>query len=285
MARACSNVTSFKEALDASDFDRRDEFLAGAKCANIEVTSPCPKDPAMPLMVFVQHFGAVPNELRCQECGSKFTMSGTSDRAARWARRGPRRDLASCCDACGDVEISMAEGTLLADVKASSWLPLFDCVVAWTQECPRSKIMRGLDRQRNVVGPWMEKFQDVAASYIADEISFPKLHEAFEKRANAKGNMGVKKTISKKKQTNVIAQADEVFLNKDFVFRVLQHPEDAFDGRLCSNQETVIYFDTLGLRMGTVVAADGWKAAVAAIKDIKDRDGESERDLKHEIVA
>eukprot|EP00959_Pyramimonas_sp_CCMP1952_P249945 5225099-Pyramimonas_sp.AAC.1 len=31
--------------------------------------------------------------------------SGTSDRSARRARRGPRCDRAGCCDACGDVDL------------------------------------------------------------------------------------------------------------------------------------------------------------------------------------
>eukprot|EP00959_Pyramimonas_sp_CCMP1952_P294876 6167223-Pyramimonas_sp.AAC.1 len=66
----------------------------------------------------------------------------------------------------------------------------------------------------------MEKFQDVAASYIADKISLPKLHEDFKKRAKAKGKKGVKRTISKKKQAKFIVQADEVFLNKSKVSRL-----------------------------------------------------------------
>ncbi|CAK0884379.1 unnamed protein product [Prorocentrum cordatum] len=293
MAHTYNNIKSFKKALDASAFDTREEFLAVVKCANIEDMSPYPQDPATPLMVFAQHFGVVPDEYCCPECGAEFTMkvkSGTSDRAARWQWRGPRCDRAGCCDARGDVEISMTKDTLLADVKASNWLPFFDCMVMWAQEYPHLKIVHELGKQHNVAGPWMEKFQDVAASYVADKISLPKLHEDFKKRAKAKGKRGVKKTISKKKPSKFIVQADEVFLNKskvsrlapgtrpkkdkvwlwgavvqgspeNFVFRVLEHPEDAFDGRPRDKQEMVTNFDTLGLRKGMVVATDGRKWA------------------------
>eukprot|EP00959_Pyramimonas_sp_CCMP1952_P315543 6604166-Pyramimonas_sp.AAC.1 len=47
----------------------------------------------------------------------------------------------------------------------------------------------------------------------------------------------------------------------------------------------VTNFDTLGLRKGMVVATDGWKATIATIRQIKDRDGWSDRDLKHDIVV
>ncbi|CAK0884697.1 unnamed protein product [Prorocentrum cordatum] len=234
MARTYNNIKSFKKALDAATFDTREEFLAVVKYANIEDMSPYPKDPTTPLMVFAQHFGVVPDEYCCQECGSEFTMkvkSETSDRAARWQRRGPRHDRASCCDACGDVEISMTKGTLLADVKASNWLPFFDCMVMWAQEYPHLKIVHELGKQHNVAGPWMEKFQDVAASYIADKISLPKLHEAFKKLAKASGKKSVKKTISKKKQAKFIVQADEVFLNKSKVKKQRGFTTNHFENR------------------------------------------------------
>ncbi|CAK0855516.1 unnamed protein product [Prorocentrum cordatum] len=208
----------------------------------------------------------------------------------------------------------MTKSTLLADVKASSWLPFFGCLVMWAQEYPHLKIVHELGRQHNVVGPWMEKFQDAAASYIADKISLPKLHGTFKKRDKARGKKGVKKTISKKKQATFIVQADEVFHHKSkvsrlapgtrpkkkqawlrgavvqgspehFVFRVLEHPEDALDGRPRGKEEMVTNFDTLGLREGMAVATDGWRATIAAVEHIKDRDGWSDRDLKHEIVV
>ncbi|CAK0889227.1 unnamed protein product [Prorocentrum cordatum] len=139
---------------------------------------------------------------------------------------------------------------------ASNWLPFFDCMVMCSQEYPHLKIVHELGKQHNVAGPWMEKFQDAAAPYIADKIPLPKLHEAFKKRA----------------------KADEVFLNKSKVSRLAP-------GTRPKKQEMVTNFDTLGLRKGMVVATDGWKATIATIRQIKDRDGWSDRDLKHDIVV
>ncbi|CAK0888510.1 unnamed protein product, partial [Prorocentrum cordatum] len=259
-----------------------DGFLDVVKCAKIEDVAPCQNDPAMPLMIIARHVGAVPDERSCRECGAKFTMkveSATSDRSARWQRRGPRRDCASSCDACGDVEISAAKDTLLADAEPSRWLSLFDWVVMRAQECPRLEIPRELGKQ-----------------------------------CIAKGNGGDERTAAKKKQNRFIAQADEVFLNKskvsrfapgirpkggaawlcgaaaqgspeNFVFRVSGRPGDALDGRLRGARETATNFDAQGLRKGAVVATDGWKATLAVIKRIKNRGGWSDKGLKREIVA
>ena len=87
MAPAYKNDECFKAALDKATFNTRDEFLDIVKYAKIEDMSPYPDDPATPLMIFAQHFGVVPEEHYCQECGAEFTMkvkSGTSDRAALW---------------------------------------------------------------------------------------------------------------------------------------------------------------------------------------------------------
>jgi hypothetical protein len=128
--------------------------------------------------------------------------------------------------------------------------------------------------------------------------------------ASAKFAKQVKKTIKKR-----VLIADESFLNKSkpgkltkaarpkkdqiwiwgavlqgkakthFVFRILAHPLDAFDGKPRGHQEMMTNLEMLGFQKGDIFVSDGWKATRSAVKATRKKLKLTERDLKHQVVV
>ena len=58
-----------------------------------------------------------------------------------------------------------------------------------------------------------------------------------------------------------------------FLFRVLDHPQAALDGKPRGQAEILDCLRLLNLQPKTIIVTDGWKATVAAIKDLKKEKG------------
>lgn len=69
-----------------------------------------------------------------------------------------------------------------------------------------------------------------------------------------------------------------------FIFRVLDHPQDAMDGKPRGQAEILDCLRLLNLQPKTIIVTDGWKATIAAIKDLRKEKGWTNADLWHEIV-
>ena len=124
----------------------------------------------------------------------------------------------------------------------------------------------------------------------------------------------VTKTISKAKGKGRILIADETHLNKrkpsilakygrpqrdhiwlwgavlqghvntHFIFRILDHPEDAYDGKPRGHKEMVKNLGMLNLKKNDIFVSDKWKATVSAMKSFRREHNFSLSDVKHEIV-
>ena len=69
-----------------------------------------------------------------------------------------------------------------------------------------------------------------------------------------------------------------------FIFRILDHPDDALDGKPRGHKEMLKNIQTLGLRRGDIFVSDKWKATVSAFNSYKNTNNFSEADVRHEIV-
>ena len=69
-----------------------------------------------------------------------------------------------------------------------------------------------------------------------------------------------------------------------FYYRIMDHPEDAFDGKPRGWREILTCLHMLNLKRGTILVTDGWKGTKAAIKHFILEKGWSANDLHHEVV-
>ena len=70
-----------------------------------------------------------------------------------------------------------------------------------------------------------------------------------------------------------------------FVFRVLEHPADAQDGKPRGHFEILQCLRKLQLRPKTILVTDGWKATLSAVNALKEENGWSDVELWHEVVT
>lgn len=70
-----------------------------------------------------------------------------------------------------------------------------------------------------------------------------------------------------------------------FVFRILKHAEDAYDGRPRGHKEMLQNLRMLGLRKGDIFVSDSWRATVSAVKGIRQEIGVTPAHLPHELVV
>ena len=68
------------------------------------------------------------------------------------------------------------------------------------------------------------------------------------------------------------------------LFRVLEHPDDSFDGKPRGRKEMLHNIESLGMREHDVFVSDKWKATVSAMKAFRKNKKITTDDLPHEIV-
>ena len=73
-------------------------------------------------------------------------------------------------------------------------------------------------------------------------------------------------------------------LKTHFIFRVLRHPADAFDGKPRGHREMSENLKFLGLRKGDIFVSDEWRATAFAMKSFRKDNKLTERNLRHEFV-
>ena len=69
-----------------------------------------------------------------------------------------------------------------------------------------------------------------------------------------------------------------------FLFRVLDHPEDAYANRPRGKEEIIKCLDLIPLQKDMTLVTDGWRGTLAAVNEIKRRNGWGPRSLRHEKV-
>ena len=101
-----------------------------------------------------------------------------------------------------------------------------------------------------------------------------------------------------KRKPNALAkrgrpQSDQVWLwgavlqghiKTHFSFRILEHPQDSFDGKPRGHKEMLQNINKLGLRKGDIFVSDKWQATVSAMKAFRQSHGFTQQTLPHEIV-
>ena len=172
--------------------------------------------------------------------------------------------------------------------------------------------------------PWIRYFNAAAAFHSAqmmnlDGVTPQGVQQSVRTRPSSickrpAGKPGVRKKIKKQRSQKVTVIMDESYLNKgklsklnkiarpkkdqvwiwgavvdgasdtNFIFRILEHPSDAMDGKPRGEAEMLANLHLLGLKKGMRVVSDGWLATVAAVKKFRRAKGWSEADLPHEVV-
>lgn len=64
-----------------------------------------------------------------------------------------------------------------------------------------------------------------------------------------------------------------------FLFRVLEHPQDAMDGKPRGQAEILDCLRLLNLQPKTIIVTDVWKATIAAVQQLKQEKGWGDADL------
>ena len=88
----------------------------------------------------------------------------------------------------------------------------------------------------------------------------------------------------KKDQVWIWGAVRQGFMKTHFVFRILEHVDDAYNGRPRGKEEMVRNLEMLDLRAGDTFVSDKWKSTVAALKHVRDASQLTPRQLPHEIV-
>ena len=73
-------------------------------------------------------------------------------------------------------------------------------------------------------------------------------------------------------------------VNTHLVFRILQHPDHAHDGKPRGTQEMLDNLRILKLQKGDVFVSDEWKGTMSAVKALRKEKGLTEKTLIHESV-
>ena len=68
-----------------------------------------------------------------------------------------------------------------------------------------------------------------------------------------------------------------------FFFKVLEHPQDAFEGKPRGKWELLKAFEELGLEKNDIFVTDAWKGTIAAVQQLKNSQAWCGDDLRHEI--
>ena len=69
-----------------------------------------------------------------------------------------------------------------------------------------------------------------------------------------------------------------------FIFRILEHPDDAYDGKPRGHKEMVKNLNMLNLQKNDIFVSDKWLATRSAVKSIRHERHFSASDLNHEVV-
>jgi hypothetical protein len=70
-----------------------------------------------------------------------------------------------------------------------------------------------------------------------------------------------------------------------FLFRILDHALDAFEGKPRGHQEMLTNMHFLGLKKKTILVSDGWLATSSALKEYRTSRRWTRMDLHHELVV
>ena len=73
-------------------------------------------------------------------------------------------------------------------------------------------------------------------------------------------------------------------LKTHFIFRILEHPEDSFDGKPRGHKEMLQHINKLGLRKGEIFVNDKRQSAVSAMKAFRQSRRFTQQTLRHEIL-
>lgn len=208
----------------------------------------------------------------------------------------------------------MAKGTVLEHVHVNNWINFLDVMIMWLQEYSKLVMIResGLAFHGHLE-KWLGILQAKAVEYVSHNLSFAdfyRLHKASENRRRAAARRQGRRFLARKLKIvvdesflnrtkltrlapNVRPQTDKIWLwgatiaghPEMFLFKILEHPDDAFDGRPRGCKELKACFDLLPLKRDMIVVSDGWRGTLAAINQIKAREGWGARDLRHEVVV
>ena len=74
------------------------------------------------------------------------------------------------------------------------------------------------------------------------------------------------------------------YSSSHFIFRILDHPSEAMEGKPRGNAEMMQNYKLLGLRKGDIFVSDSWTASISALKHTRTRLKLTEAQLKHELV-
>ena len=118
------------------------------------------------------------------------------------------------------------------------------------------------------------KFAGKARIFIADETHLNK------RKRNALSRTG----RPQRDQVRLWGAVLHGHIKTHFIFRILDHPNDACDGKPRGHKEMLKNIQTLGLRRGDIFVSDKWKATVSAFNSYKTVNNFSEADTRHEIV-
>ncbi|CAK0800059.1 unnamed protein product [Prorocentrum cordatum] len=296
-----ADIKEYREKLRKADINSREDFLRLAKHARVADTGAHANAPSLFALIFAQVMGFISDKYTCPCCGGNdYDVVHRKDRSA-WAWRC--RDWSGTCDSRKpESHKSMTKGTVFEDVQCKSWMDFLDVMTMWLFDYPKL-IMGGESGRHHCV-------IDVGF-YAKSGARVRAVAKAAAVRRNA--GVGLRKK-SEIKNYKIVVQVDEAHLNKRkpgrlvraarpqkdqvwawgataqgrpdvWLFRVLDHPLDAFNGMPRGRDEMLTNMHLLGLKKGTVLVSDSWGATISAVKEFKKLKRWTVKDLRRELVV
>ena len=312
LAPTYANVPEFERMIAQNDFNTRTDYLEKVKFGQITDTGSLPNHPSTAIMVFAQELGLVPKSHRCEDCRGWYTMRHTlsNDGRAKWQWRGPRYN--DGCDSCNGKCESMVKGTILEHVRVERWADFMDVLIMWLHDYPKLLMVRESGMNHTNLEAWLDMLQSKANQYINGQLSFTDFYNEHQRKERLR-RLAAARAGRRFVPNRIVVEADELFLNRGklthlaghvrpqqdklwlwgctikdhpeyFFFKVLEHPNDAFDGRPRGTNELISCFDSVGLKPGIILVTDSWRGSIAAIRSIKQRNNWGPRSLRHELV-
>lgn len=288
-----ANLRAFRRCVVAGSFDTRTEYLEKIKFNSIDDPSPFPQHYSTICLLFAMEVQLVPKEYKCHSCNAAFSIKGRQrqDGEYQWQWRGPRYE--NGCAHCNDKVVSMTKNTLLESVRISKWGDFLDVLIMWLQEYPKLIMLRESGLHHSTLEEWCDLFTDKAGEFFNENVTFESYyqqHRRSETRRRAAARQHGRRFVPKP----IILEADESFLNRGkrthlignvrpqrdklwlwgctvadkpelSFFRVLDHPDDAYDGRPRGKAELMCCFNMVGLNKNMVVVTDSWRGSIAAL--------------------
>ena len=261
--------------LEANPPINRMDFLRNVRFATLDNWGPTVDDHDMTRAIAcAMAWRWIPRTKSCPVCQQAFhlgsvTQHATGRQTVVWRGASPEAQKKGRVRKCWCYGRRRPVGgdSILEKIFMRNWLDFLDVAVMWACDYPQSTMNLELKNGgHQTVDRWDRTLQGLAAEKmgrpgVVEIGGFGKVVECDESLLNKTKRATLMAPASRTQRW--IWGAVEEGNSGRFTFKALEHPDDAIQGRPRGVQELLLAVMSSGIREGTHVVHDGWRATVA----------------------